>query len=57
MSKYGQLKGYKGGEAFILMLNEITDDYTINMFHNDRCNAIESLKYEYDKFETELKTL
>ena len=55
MKKYGQLKGYKNGQAFILMYKEITNDYTIEQFHNDRCYAIDLLKCEYDRFETELK--
>ena len=52
--KYGQLKGFKNGQAHIIMHEPITNDYTIEMFHNDRCNNIETLKYNFDRFETEL---
>ena len=52
--KTGRLKGYKGGICRILMLRPILNDRLLQEFHEDRCKTIESLKYEYDRFETDL---
>ena len=53
----GILKGYKNNVATILLANELTENYTIEMFHNDRCNKINELATVLDKFETELRTI
>ena len=55
--KIGILKGYKNNVATILLANELTEDYTIKEFHNDRCNKIDELVTVLDRFETELRTV
>lgn len=53
----GILKGYKNNIPTILLANALTEDYTIKMFHNDRCNKINELSTMLDRFETELRTI
>ena len=56
MKKYGKLKAYKNGQPYMLIDKEITKDYTLTDFHIARCNTIDLLKYEYDRFKTETIT-
>ena len=49
------LKGYKNNVATILLANALTEDYTIEMFHNDRCSKTNELATVLDKFEIELR--
>ena len=56
--RYGILKGYKNGlygEAIILMREEITKDYTLNDFQNDRLCIIEDFKNDFTNFVTEVR--
>ena len=55
--KIAILKGYKNNIATILLANELTENYNIKMFHNDRYNKINELKNILDRFETELRII
>ena len=57
--KIGILKAYKNNVATIVLSNELTEDYTIKEFHEDRCNKIDELcrDTDFDRFETELRTV
>lgn len=48
------LKGYKNGQAIILIQRAITKACTLADFQDMRIRYIENLKYSYDRFETDL---
>ena len=52
--KTGILKAYKNGQANILISKPITKEYTVTNFHIERCDTIDRLKNDYERFETEL---
>ena len=52
--KIARLKGYKNGQAIILIEMAITKAFTLEQFQDVRIRYIENLKYNYDRFETDL---
>lgn len=55
--KIAILKGYKNNVPTILLANALTENYTIEMFHNDRRNKINELATVLDRFEIELRRI
>lgn len=51
MNKTAILKGYKNGKVYILLE---ADTSKLAEFHEYRCMLIDKLKYEYDRFKTEI---
>ena len=54
MITVAKLRGYKNGQATILIEMAITKGYTLAQFQNARIRYIENLKHHYDRFETDL---
>lgn len=55
--KKATLKGYKNGQAILLIDMAITKAYTLEQFQNARIRHVENTKHYFDKFETELKEI
>ena len=55
MTKIATLKGYKNGQAIVLVQRAITKACTLADFQDLRIRVIENSKYYFDKFETTLK--
>lgn len=55
MNKIATLKGYKNGQAIILINMAITKAYTLAQFQDARIRHIENTKHYFDKFETTLR--
>lgn len=55
--KIAILKGYKNNVPTILLANALTENYSVKMFHNDRCSKINELATVLDKFEIELRRI
>lgn len=47
------LKGYKNGQAILLINMAISKAYTLGQFQDTRIRYIENTKHYFDKFETE----
>jgi hypothetical protein len=52
--KKAVLKGYLRNEPYLLLSEIISQDMTLELFQNARIQLIEKLKYEFDRFETEI---
>ena len=50
--KVAKLKGFKGGQTYMLLETPITKDFSLKDFQDIRIVYIEALKFDFDSFET-----